>query len=397
MRFLFLTKKFPYPPIDGESLLVSSLNSTLKKKGHDIDILSFNTTKHFFDPTNFPAIENPYTNIWLMDLDTKIKLADAFFNLFSKQSFHISRFIRRDFEEKLKQILTENFYDYIIFESIYLDPYFGMVKKYSEAKLILRAHNVEYEIWERVAKNTRILPLKIYLNYLASKLKKYELANVNNYDLLIALTERDLGIFKNNELKTKNCVLPAGIDGEKYFPEDLNKEEKLKISFIGSLDWMPNSEGIKWFKEKCWNDPRIKENNFELHIAGRNTPEWIYNYTEPNIKVHGEVPDSRAFINSCPVMIVPLLAGSGMRLKILEALALGRVIITTSIGLEGINAEDGKEILIADDENRFVEKLLYCKNNFDAMKEISAKAMEFFVRNYDLNKITENFLEVIKK
>lgn len=397
MKLLFLTRKFPFPPVDGESLHLSSFYKSLSKSVPDIDILSFNTSKHYFDPDSIPANENPYKNIWLVDLDNRVKPIDAFCNLFSKQSFHISRFISRDFEEKLALILSQNTYDLIVFESIYLDPYFSIVKKYSNAKVIIRAHNVEYEIWERVATNTKILLLKIYIKYLASKLKNYELANINRYDLLIALTERDLEIYKSNGLKIKSCVLPAGIEGEKYTPLKLILDKKLKVSFLGSLDWIPNIEGLKWFIEKCWSNTAIKENTIELHVAGRNTPGWIYKYSGENIIIHGEIPDSREFINSCPVMIVPLLSGSGMRLKILEAMALGRVIITTSLGLEGINAKDGQEVLIADDQSGFIEKLLFCKDNFEAMKEISTGAREFFIRNYDIDTVVEKFLKIVQE
>lgn len=132
-----------------------------------------------------------------------------------------------------------------------------------------------------------------------------------------------------------------------------------------------------------------------MHIAGRNTPLWIYKYQNKNIKIHGEVPDSKEFLNSCPVMIVPLLAGSGMRLKILEALALSRIVITTSIGLEGIDATDGKEVLIADTDEEFIEKIRFCKHNFEALQQISANAAKFFEDNYKLEIIVDRFLNKI--
>jgi polysaccharide biosynthesis protein PslH len=392
MKLLVLSKKFPFPPIDGESLLVSGFNNTLKSKGHEIDILSFNTIKHFFDLKNLPKNQNPYSNIWMVYLDNRIIPTDAFKNMFSPQPFHITRFIRKDFEEKLTEILKKNNYDFILIESLYLNPYFDVIKKYSAAKIILRAHNVEYEIWERLSGTSKNLLLKPYLKYLTGKLKKYELANIQAYDLLCTLTKRDLGIFISGGFKGDSFIVPAGIEGKNYIPAEFKSEHKLKISFIGSLDWLPNSEGIQWFIDKCWNKSFISDKTMELNIAGRNTPHWIYKYQNKNIKIHGEVPDSKEFLNSCPLMIVPLLAGSGMRLKILEALALGRVVITTSIGLEGIDATDGKEVLIANTDEEYIEKIRFCKHNFEALKQISANAIKFFEDNYQLELIVDRFL-----
>jgi glycosyltransferase involved in cell wall biosynthesis len=392
MKFLVLTKKFPYPPIDGESLLVSAFNNVLKFRGHDIDILSYNTIKHFFDPDNMPVNPNPYSNIWMVYLDNRIKLTHALLNLFSPKPFHITRFINKEFEEKLTEILQSNYYDFIIAESIYLHPFFHVIRKYSQAKIILRAHNVEYEIWERLIKTSKYFLVKPYIIYLTSKLKKYELTYIGDSDLLCTLTNRDLNKFITGGFIQNSLIVPAGIEGDNYKPAEIKNAPILKISFIGSLDWRPNSEGIQWFIEKCWLKSFISDDTIELHIAGRNTPQWMFKYQNKNLKIYGEVPDSKEFLNSCTVMIVPLLAGSGMRLKILEALALGRVVITTRIGLEGIEAQDGKEVLIADTPEEFVEKINFCQNNFEAIQNISANAVEFFDNNFKLEKIVDRFL-----
>lgn len=393
MRFLVLTKKIPYPPIDGESLLISSFCKILKKQGHEIDLLTFNTIKHFYDPELIPAKENPYANIRTVYLDNRLRPADAFQNLFTSLPYHISRFISKEFDDTLKEILGTIHYDHIIFESIFLHPYLKTARKMSDAGMILRAHNVEYEIWERLTRNTKNPARRAYMTYLTGKLKRYELQNTGKYDLLCTLTQRDFEKYQQNGFSGKSVVIPAGIEGENYIPSRILNEEILRISFIGSLDWMPNTEGILWFIGKCWQDTSFNSDGMELHIAGRNTPRWIYKYESSNIKIHGEVPDSVEFINSCPLMIVPLLAGSGMRLKILEALALGRVVITTAIGMEGIEARDGKEILVANTPAEFIEKIYFCKNNFSAVRKISENALRFFEENYKLEKLAEFFLE----
>lgn len=392
-RILQLTRKFPFPPKDGESLNLSSFNAILSKKGFQIDLLSFNTSKHYFDPEQIPSSDNPYRNIYSISLDNKVKLLPAILNLFSNLPFHIDRFINKEFKNKIFEICKNNEYDFIFFESLYLAYYFDLIKLNSKAKLIYRAHNVEFEIWERITANTSNIIKKVYLSYLTRKLKRFEIKQLNDYDLFVALTRRDLEIFKNLGLKRKNYILPAGIRNDMYISKDLNLDGRLRISFLGSLDWIPNIEGIKWFLQNCWNEIKNINPEIELHIAGRNTPAWLYSYADDRTFIHGEVQSSIDFLNSCQLTIVPLFAGSGIRLKILEGLALGRIIITTSLGLEGIDAKD--EVLIAETKDDFIEKINYCFENKENLKVISLKAQQLFSSKYNLNNIIDEFVKEI--
>jgi hypothetical protein len=392
MRFLVLTKKFPYPPKDGESLLISNFYKSLKSHNHKIDILSFNTIKHYFKISELPENDNPYDNIWEIYLDNRVKLLPAFFNLFSIIPYNISRFINKNFENKLIEILTVYQYDVIIFESIFLHPYLEIANKYSSAKKIMRAHNVEFEIWQRLAINEKNSILKFYKIHLAQKLKKYEFSAISDYDKIIALTERDLKTYMKYSITKSIMLLPAGINNIGKSGFDINIDEILKISFIGSLDWMPNIEGLNWFIENCWHKNNLKAANIELHIAGRNTPEWLVNLNEKNIFIHGEVEDSAQFLSSFPVMIVPLLSGGGMRLKILEAMSLGRVVISTKLGFEGIDAIDNEHILAANTPEEFIEKINFCSQNSLKIQTISKNAKELFTLKYEINSIVSKFL-----
>lgn len=396
MRFLVLTKKFPYPPKDGESLLISNFYYSLKSKNHRIDILSFNTIKHFFKISELPEYENPYENIWEVYLDNRVKLLPAIFNLFSHIPYNISRFINNDFKNKLTEILTANQYDVIIFESIFLHPFLEIANKYSSAKKIMRAHNVEFEIWQRLAINEKNPLFKFYKNYLSKKLKKYEILAISKYDQVITLTERDLNTYMlYSNLKSK-MVLPAGIKNIEKTNIEIKKETKLKISFIGSLDWMPNLEGLNWFIENCWHKNNLKNTNIELHIAGRNTPEWLFSLNEENIFIHGEVENSAKFLSSYSLMIVPLLSGGGMRLKILEAMSVGTVVISTELGFEGIEADDNVNILKANTPEEFIEKINFCLEHPQILPTIAKNAKELFSLNYEINSIIKKFLSSIE-
>lgn len=380
MKILQLCKKFPYPLKDGESIAVTYLSNALHELGCEISLLSMNTSKHYVDVANLPQDFNHYKEIHVTALDNSIKAFDAFKNLFSKDSYHVSRFVCEDFKEKLISLLKANDYDVVQLETLYLAPYIDIIKAHSSALITMRAHNVEYEIWERITSNTKFLPKKWYLQYLTSKLKRYELAHLNKYDYLVAVSERDLRKFKTLGYKNGAISSPIGLDLKNYTTIP-NQKSSNDLCFIGALDWIPNMEGLMWFIENVFPGLSQKFPDLKLHIAGRNTPDTLKTLKVNNIVVHGEVEDAVKFVDQFSMMIVPLFSGSGMRVKILEGMALGKVVITTKLGKEGIHADNGVHLLEADDPKGFIEHIsdiLLNKRDKDAM----GQAAKQFVRAY---------------
>jgi glycosyltransferase involved in cell wall biosynthesis len=161
-------------------------------------------------------------------------------------------------------------------------------------------------------------------------------------------------------------------------------QQPLSISFIGSLDWMPNIEGLEWFLETIWQ-PLILPSfpDLTFHIAGRNTPAKMLRLKIPGVVVHGEVASARAFLNAYPVTIAPLLSGGGMRAKILEGLALGRVVISTTVGMEGIDVVDGREAMIADSPKDWLSAIRLCHEKGSQLQEMGQRAAAFCRENYD--------------
>jgi len=383
MRILQVCKKFPYPLKDGESIAINNLSKSLNDLGADMTLLAMNTTKHYFDLKGQNNPFDHYQEIITVDIDNTIKLKDAFLNLFSRQSFHISRFVSRDFEKALIRLLKRSSFDVIQLETLYLAPYIPLIRKYSDARISMRAHNVESEIWTRITNNTSSFPKKIYLKYLSDKLHRFECRMLHHYDILMPITSRDLGIFRQMGFKGNAVVVPIGLDSTEYKADYDSFRKKLSISFIGSLDWMPNIEGLRWFLKNVWGKIQKELPGIQLHIAGRNTPDWLKNIKKKNIVVHGEVEDAAAFINEHSIMVVPLLSGSGMRAKILEGMALGKVVLTTRIGLEGIDATDKQEILIGDDVRDMVKAVKWCSKQNGRLEMVGRRACDFVQSNYD--------------
>jgi len=395
MKILQLTKKFPFPLKDGESIAVYYLSSALARLGCDITLLSMNTAKHYFDLSSLPGSYDHYRRIETVEIDNRITVTGAFLNLFSRNSYHVTRFISKTYAAKLKSMLQKESFDVILLETLYLTPYVPVIRKYSEAKIIMRSHNLEYEIWERMLNNMRFSFKKIYIQYLVWKLKRYELKNLNVYDYLITVSKRDLANFVKLGFNNQGFVVPIGIDIRNYPLAAFPEQASLKISFIGSLDWMPNMEGLNWFIEKVWLPYKDKLQQVELHIAGRNTPDQLYKMNGRNLFIHGEVEDAIGFLQSCQLTIVPLFSGSGMRVKILESMALGRVVISTTLGLEGISAQHGQQVLLADTASEFINQILYCIQHPEEVQKIGLKARKLIKDKYDNTANARHFVESV--
>jgi glycosyltransferase involved in cell wall biosynthesis len=156
---------------------------------------------------------------------------------------------------------------------------------------------------------------------------------------------------------------------------------------------MPNQEGLLWFLEKVWDPLSGRFPHLKLHIAGRNMPDWIKSKRIKNVVFHGEVPNAADFINQHSIMVVPLLSGSGMRAKILEGMALGKVVVTTSLGLEGIEAKNKKQVLIANDTKEFVQVFDFCYQLNGELEMMGRNAQSFVTQRYDPTEIAERLVE----
>lgn len=394
MKVLFLCKKFPYPLKDGESIAVSNLCKELKALGCDLSLLSMNTSKHYSDASALPPEYNYFTSIHTVDLDNSIKPWKAIASMVSGESYHIRRFKSSQFKAKLIEVLKLEKFDIIQLETLYLAPYVETIREYSDAKIVMRAHNVEHEIWERITQNTGSNIRKLYLAYLTRKLKEYEISQFPVYDYLVTLTERDLHQFLAKGYTNGASAAPIGFDADAYPKAPPEIGTGMSLCFIGSLDWLPNLEGLEWFLDRCW--PKINQQwpQMTLHIAGRNTPLSLLELKMSNVFVHGEVPDAVQFIAQHSVMIVPLFSGSGMRVKIVEGMMMGKLIITTSVGKEGIDGKHQQDFLVADSEEAFIQAIQFCVEQPHQALAISKHAQENATQQFDGGDAAQKIFDV---
>ena len=383
MNILQVTNKVPYPTTDGGAIACMNLTRGFSLLGHQVTVLAMNTLKHKTLLDEIPETVRDLSDFRFVQVDARISKADALKNLlFSAKPYNAVRFVDKAFEKTLIELLKGKKFDIIQFEGLYVCPYIPVVRKYSDATIVYRAHNIEHEIWERSSKLAKG-GKKWYYKLLSRRIRRFEKGFMNRYDLLVPITERDGIILDKLGNKKPKHVSQTGIDSSVLIPNSKTLEYP-SLFHIGSLEWAPNQEGIIWFIENCWPEIHHLFPDLKFYLAGRNAPHWlVQKIVGPNIVFLGEVEDAYDFMNSKAIMIVPLLSGSGMRIKIIEGMALGKSIVTTPIGTEGISTTSGTNILIAEDKAEFIKAVTKLVEDVEFFHFLGKNAIEYIHEKFD--------------
>ena len=393
MRILQLCNKPPYPPLEGGSIAMNTITQGLLNAGHEVKVFAISSFKNEVNLDDFPKDYLIKTKFESVFVDLRVKPKDAFMNLFSKKSYHVQRFISLDFEKKLKQILAEESYDIVQLETLFMTPYIKVIRQFSDAKIVLRSHNIEHLIWERVADAEKNSLKKWYIKRLSKTLGNYEKKTLNLYDGIASISKKDIEFYKKFGLKRPITNITFGIDTDLFNDISPKKDiNNITLFHIGAMNWIPNQVGIKWFLDTIWDTLNVTFPDLKLHLAGRKMPQWLLNSEYKNVVIEGEVENSKDFVCNNSIMIVPLFSGSGLRIKIIEAMALGKTIISTSIGAEGINYTNNENIIIADTKEAFISAINKCENNPELIDRIGQNARKLVFEEHNNALIIEKLV-----
>ena len=400
MKILILCNKSPWPKREGGPIAMHAMISGLIQAGHSVKVLAANTNKYSVDPDSIPADFKEKTQIELVDIDLSVTIPGALYNFFSGKSYHVTRFHTKAFEQKIIEVLRKESFDIIQLEMLQMATYLDILRKYSKAPIVLRAHNIEHKIWQRIAENCPNPIKRFYLNHLYQSLRRFEIGILNKMDGIIAITPVDARNLDRLSHSTNIISVPFGINLESL-PANPVQPEEASLFHIGTMNWFPNEEGIKWMIDEVWPAVTKKLPGIELHLAGRYMPEWLLKLSVPRITVDGEVADVWEYMQRFSIMVVPLFSGSGIRIKIVEAMAAGKAIITTAIGAEGINYENGQHLLIAKDPKSFVDAIVRLYNDKTLRDTLGKNARTLIAKEHDNNKLmlklTAFYTELLKK
>ena len=393
MRVLQICHKPPLPSTDGGCIAINNISKGLIRELGSIKVLTINTLKHPFDLKKFDKDYIKNSKIESTFVDTKLNIVDAFSNLVTYDSYNVSRFFSPDFNALIIKTLKSESFDIVLLESLFTTPYIETVRTYSTSKIILRSHNLEYIIWQRLSRESLNPAKKIYLKLLSSQLKNYELNILKKIDGIATISNQDKKKYLELECPVETVTIPFGLETKNYNNNNKNREDgKLKFFHLGAMDWKPNLEAVGWLLDEIWPKIQKKIPHAELHLAGKNMPDWLFKKKYINVFNHKEVQDSSKFISEHDVMLVPLLSAGGIRVKIIEGMAHGKAIISTKIGAEGIDYKNEENILIADSPKDFYNEVLKITTGKTDYKKIGENAREHVIKTYDQSKISKKLV-----
>jgi sugar transferase (PEP-CTERM/EpsH1 system associated) len=392
MKILVLDEEFPYPLNTGKRIRSFNLLSRLAQK-HELRYLAYGTP----NDDSYQASTNANMNPIAVASQIQKKAGIGFYyklamNLLSPRPYIVTSHYSKLFQQEVNR-QTEQFKpDAIICE---WTPYGVFVESISSTKKIIVAHNIESTIWQRYYENERSLLKRWYTSKQYRKVMAFENEVVGWVDGVTTVSEKEAAVIRQMRTGLNVTVIDNGVDLSYFQPTQTNLTGK-KLVFTGSMDWRPNQDAVQYFADELLPVFKQQEPSIEATFVGRNPPEHINKLDGVDgITITGTVDDVRPYIDQASAYIVPLRIGGGSRLKILEAFAMKKPVISTTVGAEGLDVTDGENILLADDPETFVKRVRQVLSDPDLARRLGANGRKLVEQQYGWDALAgklENFL-----
>jgi glycosyltransferase involved in cell wall biosynthesis len=398
MNILFVTPYLPYPPISGGRLQTFLRLLHLKKRGHSVFLLTFAQSEEEARILELKDILDDVRAIVSMSDFMKIRY------LFRKSLLYEIFTYDRRFGEALRGYVYGRNVDVAVFEGLGVAHYRNAVPG---IPCILYEHNVEHDLVDQLAMRKTFLDIlkgnrdeKMQDLYMClfgrrekSLVRRLELRSLRGFDLFITCSDRDAAILKGDINNASHVTIPwcVEIPSKWHRPEE---KDLYDLVFVGSMQWEPNKDAVLWFTKEVFPLVREKVRNVRLLIAGSHMSEAMHALdNKRDIIVTGFVPDISKFLLDTDIFAAPIRFGSGVKVKIIEAMSYGVPVITTTKGAEGLKACHGEHFLVADSPEEFVENIRLLVGNMELRRSLGMKAREYVSEHHDVNRVMELFEE----
>lgn len=386
----------PYPAVDGGRRdLFYSLKS-LAARGHRIHFACLNRQP---DPDAVKTMER-YCTVDLVQADTKPRPLGAARALFSSAPYDASRFQNEGLLAKILARLREEKFDIVQIYGIHAAWFAQKIRQHHRVPVALRAVCLQFPNLLRAARHYRNPFLRLYLGVDGAKMRRYETEIGRALDVNLMISDADQRVLHALDGAIHCEVVPSGITPEEFSPA-VTPPPPRTVLWMGSLGWLPNQDSFWWFYREIV--PLLVERlpDVSISVAGSNPPKEILSVRHPNISVLGFVPDVRETMRHNAVCVVPLRVGSGIRIKLLEMFAMEKAVVSTSVGCEGLDVADGRELLVAETPETFAEAVVRLLKDAPLCESIGRSARSFVLRSYAWDTIAAQWegvlLETIRR
>ncbi len=322
---------------------------------------------------------------------TLARTADYLAHISSRLPYAVGRFSSADVRQKLSIWFRERRFDAAICD--FLDGAVNFPEDFTIPSVLFQ-HNVESEIWRRHA-TTEANPVKRRMYALEfRKMARYERNAVRKFHHVIAVSEHDRSLMETWVEGSRITVVPTGVDLAQYRPDSGTKPGPVVV-FVGAMDWEPNVDAMEYFCNEIWPSITAQCNNAKLRIVGRNPGGRVLKLASDSVEVTGRVPSVGEHLRDAAVIVVPLRIGGGTRLKIYEAMAAGKAVVSTSVGAEGLDVHHGRDIVLADAPQSFADAVVTLLRDENLRNKYERAAAELAAQ-YDWSVIGDKFGRVLE-
>ena len=406
-RVLILTPQSPYPPHQGTS--IRNYNLLIRLAPHaEITLVTFVDADQP-DPTTSPLREHCQA-IYAHPVPLRTQVQRLRALLTSPLPDMAHRLESPPMHETVQRLAREQKFDVLLVEGIEMAPYMfaylAAAAPDRRPRVIFDDHNAEYILQKRAFLTDVRIPARwhaaLYSLIQWIKLRRYEARVCREADHVIVVSEADEANIQRLDVPTPVTVLPNGVDIGFY--RDYESEGRHHVVmppeslvFTGKMDFRPNVDAALWFVKHVW--PRVRDHipNAHVYFVGRSPhPRLLENVQSPGVFITGAVPDVRPYIAQAGAFIVPLRVGGGTRLKILEAMAMGKAVVSTRLGAEGYPVESGRHLLVADNPAEFAQAVIRVLQDTSLRQQLGREARAFVEQHYDWDVLFPRLLKVLE-
>ncbi len=381
MNVLYIAQKPIFPNKDGGTFAMQQFFESLINCDINLSAVFLSTQKHPFNLAEVPAEIQKSAKIHSFELNTEVKPLPALKHLILKKSYNLHRFYNASISASIQEIIKTEKIDTVIFESVFSAIYLPDLKQNNQLQFIIRTHNIENQIWKDLALKSNSFLKKRYLQSLSRSLELEETTLLRQADKIFSISKTDSRELTKITLQSKIIEIPLAIEMKQSVIVPTAK----KIAHLGSMNWQPNIDSVNYIINKIL--PLLPD--FQFKLAGSFMPEQPMNVKNKQIENLGKVQDLNEFYQNCGIFVVPLFSGSGVKVKILEALSYGVPIVTTRKGIQGLDLENGREILIAETPQEFANCISKLDENSELKIKLGQNAKNYVLKNHDSIKIKQ--------
>ncbi len=394
MRILIISDISPYPPVSGDRIREYNLLRRMADR-HQVWLATF--------------LENPSDELGIQHLASfcagveyvHVKKRHPILHipglmLYGMTGKPLELYFRHSAElkRKIKHLASTVDFDLVLIINSHTALYLEALPSRLQRKSILVFENIEFAQYESIYRIEKKLVGKFrsWLNY--QMMRRWEPLYANRFNRCITVSETDRRVLLEANPVLKIEVIPNGVDTRLYQPLPEN-QDAAHLLFIGKMSYPPCSDAALYFCREILPLIRERVKNTELWIVGREPPQEVVNLDGNGVHVTGWVEDVIPYYERSSVCVVPLRAGGGTRLKILEAMSLGRPVVSSSIGCEGLDVRDGENVLIADHPEEFAEKTTRLLGDPNLRKSLSTKARQLVENQYDWDSLANRLMDIL--